>query len=328
MPPEPPQVRLGALFFGRRGNRHYTVLPRVQRCRHAADGAPLAGGVITFEHRHQGVPAHALVTQQAGQTGLFGDQLFLIVGLVQAQGHVQGAKQAAVVDAVAQRGHVALVLALGIIGQRGLQAFQQNAPHRQAAVIRVYPFDDVPWRIVAAGAAQHALTKAHEAVVGLRLLPIQRADLPAVQRVVLERFQPRLHLFLGQVEPELEDQRAFVTEHLFQARGAANGLFEYGILELAMHPALQHLAVPVAEKHANAPLGRQCAPVAPGRWPGKLLVGLLVEGAHFDQARVHPLVKQLYRLALAGAFNAVDQHNHRETRLLLEFELRLEQGLT
>ncbi|MNJ34118.1 hypothetical protein D3C77_288170 [compost metagenome] len=259
---------------------------------------------------------------------MFGDQLLLVVVLVQAQGHVQAAQQAALIDALTQRCNIGLVNRRMLDLERRLQALKQNASDRQAAVMRIHPFNHMPGRVIAAGLAQHPFAEAHETVVGFRLLPVQRADTPAVQRVVLERLEPGLHLFLGQVEPELEDQRAFVTEHFFQALGTANGLVEYGILELAMHPALQHLAVPVAEKHANAPLGRQCAPVAPGRWPGKLLIGLLVEGAHFDQARVHPLVEQLYRLALAGAFNAVDQHNHRETRLLLEFELRLEQGLT
>ncbi|MNZ37146.1 hypothetical protein D3C78_545880 [compost metagenome] len=253
--------------------------------------------------------------------------MLLVVGLVQAQGHVQRAKQAALVDAAAQRSDVAPVLAFGVVVQCRLQAFQQDATYRQAAVVRVDALDDMPRRVVTAGAAQHALTKAHETVVGLRLLPVQRADLPAVQRVILERFQPRLHLLLGQVEPELDDQRAFVAQHLLQPLGAGDGLVEHGILEHPVHPPLQHLAVPVAEEHAHPPLRWQGPPVAPGRRAGQLFVGLLVEGEHIDHARVHPLVEQLDRLALAGAFDAVDQHDHREARLLLEFVLGFEQGL-
>jgi len=60
---------------------------------------------------------------------------------------------------------------------------------------------------------------------------------------------------------------------------------------------------------------------------GQLFVGLLVEGEHVDHARVHPLVEQLDRLALAGTFDAIDQHDHREARLLLEFVLGFEQCL-
>ncbi|MNC41854.1 hypothetical protein D3C75_906410 [compost metagenome] len=94
-----------------------------------------------------------------------------------------------------------------------------------------------------------------------------------------------------------------------------------------MHPPLQHLAVPVAEKHAGAPLGRQASPVAPERRTRQLLVGLLVEGLDLDQPRVHPLVEQLDRLALAGALDAVEQHDQRKARLLAQLELRLEQRL-
>lgn len=45
------------------------------------------------------MPAHVLVPQQAGQAGLLGHQLLLVVLLVQAQGHVQCTKQVALVDA-------------------------------------------------------------------------------------------------------------------------------------------------------------------------------------------------------------------------------------
>ena len=130
------------------------------------------------------------------------------------------------------------------------------------------------------------------------------------------------------MEPELEDQRAFVAQHLFQALGGVDALIEPRILEHAMDPVLQHLAVPVAEENPHAALGREHPPITPGRWPRQLFVGLLIEGADLDQARVHPFVEQLDRLALARAFDAVDQDDHREALLLLQFELRLEQRLT
>lgn len=76
------------------------------------------------------------------------------------------------------------------------------------------------------------------------------------------------------------------------------------------------------------PLGRQLSPVAPGRRAGQFFVGLLVEGAHLDQARIHPFIEQLDGFALAGAFDAIDQHDHREASLLVQLELRFQQGLT
>ncbi|MNE54421.1 hypothetical protein D3C80_1491970 [compost metagenome] len=127
------------------------------------------------------------------------------------------------------------------------------------------------------------------------------------------------------MKPELEDQRTFIAEHLFQALGAIDRLVQPRILELAMDPPLQHLAVPVAEENPHAPLGREHPPVPPGRWPRQLFIGLLIERADLDQARVHPLVEHLDRLTLAGTFDAIDQNDHRKAALLLQFELRFEQ---
>ncbi|MNN31684.1 hypothetical protein D3C81_1453810 [compost metagenome] len=90
---------------------------------------------------------------------------------------------------------------------------------------------------------------------------------------------------------------------------------------------MQHLAVPVAEEDADPSLGRQLAPEAPLGRTGKLLVAGLEEALHVDQPRVHPLVEQLDRLALAGALDAVEQHDQRKARLLAQLELRLEQRL-
>ncbi len=158
------------------------------------------------------------------------------------------------------------------------------------------------------------------------MLPVQRADAPTVQRIILEGFEAQLHLLFGQVKPELEDQRAFIAEHLFQSLGAADGLIEYGVLEAPVNPVLEHLAVPVAEENTHAALGRQLPPVAPGRRVSEFLVSLLIEGAHLDQARVHPLAEQLDGLALACAFYAVDQHDDLATGLLVQVYLRFQQG--
>ncbi|MOA15309.1 hypothetical protein D3C78_1354600 [compost metagenome] len=122
--------------------------------------------------------------------------MFLVVVLVQTQTQVEAAEQAALVDAFAQRGDVGLVNRRMIDLERGLQPFQQNLAHGQAAVMRIDAFDHMPGRVVPAGLPQHPLTKTHETVVGFRLLPVQRADPPAVQRVVLERLEPGFHLLL------------------------------------------------------------------------------------------------------------------------------------
>ncbi|MDT4867808.1 hypothetical protein FQZ97_1027380 [compost metagenome] len=129
------------------------------------------------------------------------------------------------------------------------------------------------------------------------------------------------------MEPELEDQRAFIAEHPLEAFRIVDRLVQPGVLDIALDPRMQHLAVPVAEEDADPSLGRQLAPEAPLGRTGKLLVAGLEEALHVDQPRVHPLVEQLDRLALAGTLDAVDQDEHREARLLLQFELRLQQVL-
>ena len=166
MPPETPEIGLGALLFRGRGNRHDAVLARVQGRRDPADGPALARRVVAFEHRHQGVLAHALVPQQAGQARLFGNQLFFVVVLVQVLGHVQAVQQAELIHRRRQRRRVDLGGSQGLAVQRALQPFQENPPHGKAAVMRVDALDHVPGRIVAAGAAQHALAVLDELVVG------------------------------------------------------------------------------------------------------------------------------------------------------------------
>ena len=147
-----------------------------------------------------------------------------------------------------------------------------------------------------------------------------------MQRIVGQGLEAPLHLFFGKVEPELEDQRAFVAQHFFKTLGLVDRLIHHGVFEQAMNPALQHLAVPVTEENPHATRGRQHPPITPGRWSCQFLIRLLVEGTDLDQTRVHPFVEQLDRLALAGAFDAIDQDDHRETFLLLKFELRFKQG--
>ncbi|KPW34280.1 Uncharacterized protein ALO87_05618 [Pseudomonas syringae pv. apii] len=326
LPPETPQIRLRTLILSRRSNRHDGVLTRVQRRRDPANCPAFASSVIAFEHRHQCVAFHAFVTQVAGQARLLGDQFVLVVFFAQVQAQVEAVEQRTFIVMDRQRPYRQRA-GLGFdLVERGLHAFQQQAADGQAAVIGVHTLDHMPGRVVTAGTAQDSLAEAHELVVGLGLLPVQRADAPAVQRVILEGLEAQLHLFFGQVKPEFEDQRAFIAEHLFQAFGAADGLIEHRILVLPMHATLKHLAVPVAEENPHAPFGRQLSPVAPDRRMGQLLIGLLIEGAYFYQARVHPLAEQFDRLALARAFYAVDQHDDLPFGLLVQVYLRLQQS--
>ncbi|MCY1497116.1 hypothetical protein D9M68_310710 [compost metagenome] len=325
VPPEAPEVGLRPLILGGCGDGHGAVLARVQRSGDAADRAALARRVVALEHRHQGMATHALVAQQTVEPRLFRSELFLVVVLVQLAAEVEAVQQAAPVQAGHERRRTGVRLAAGFLLEGGLQPFEDDAADTQAAVILVGAFDHVPGGVVAAGAAQHALAETHEAVVDLALLPVQRVELPAALGVLLQGLEALLELLLGQVEPELEDQRTLVAEHALEAFGLVDGLVQAGVLDLALDPRMKHLAVPVAEEDADPPLARQFAPEAPLRRPREFFVGRTQEALDVDQARVHPFVEQLDRLALAGAFDAVDQDEHRETRLLLQLELRIQQ---
>ena len=166
MPPETPQIRLRALFFGRRGNWNDAVLAGIERADHPTNRAALAGCIITFEHRDQRMAAHALVAHQAGQACLLNHQLLVVAVLVQRLGHVQAIDQPTFIQAGCQRRGMRMRHWARLGLQRGLQAIEQNASDRQAAVILVSPFDHIPGRIIATGAAQHTLANAYKFVVG------------------------------------------------------------------------------------------------------------------------------------------------------------------
>ena len=163
--PKTPEVRLRPLIFSGRCDRHNAVLTRVQRCGHAPDRATLAGRVIAFKHRDQGMTAHTLVTHQPRQTRLLSDQLFLIVVFFQAPGHVQTVKQTQAINDLGQRRSTAGTrFRFGCV-ERRLQPFEQDFADCQAAVIRVDTFHNVPGGVVATGAANYTLTKSYKAVV-------------------------------------------------------------------------------------------------------------------------------------------------------------------
>ncbi len=213
-------------------------------------------------------------------------------------------------------------------GQRGLQTFEQDAADGQAAITLVRTLDHIPGRKIPAAEPQDLLTVAHELVVSLRLLPIQRADAPTVQRVILQRIEPGVHTLLGQMEPELEDQRALITEHPLQALRPRGGEFQLGTIDAPVHTILEHLAVPVAEENSGVALRRQASPETPCRWMRELFVAGHIEAVDTYQPRIHPLVEQLDGFPFAGTLDAIDQYEDREVRLGLEPVLRLQQRFT
>ena len=56
-----------------------------------------------------------------------------------------------------------------------------------------------------------------------------------------------------------------------------------------------------------------------------LFVGFFAHGVHLNVARVHPLVEQVHRLALARAIHPAHQNDDREFSLLRQIELCVQQ---
>jgi hypothetical protein len=96
-------------------------------------------------------------------------------------------------------------------------------------------------------------------------------------------------------------------------------------VELPHHALHDRLRVPGAEEDADPPLGRQRAPEAPVRRALGLFVRRRAEGAGADVPRVHPLVEQVDRFALAGAFDTGNQDQHRKAAVELQVVLRVQQ---
>ena len=284
---------------------------------------------MPLKQRQHATLTQTTITQQLGKPCLLVGQLLLVSFLVQLLRKVQAAEQADAVQAHVRfhRCRMWRYRWTALRSERRIQSVEQQPPGDQAAITLVGTFDYIPGREIAAAAPQDQFAVAHEPVIGFGLLPIQRADTPTVQRIVLERSQTLKHALLGQVEPELEDQHAFIAEHALQTLRTADGQLQIDLADAAVNTVFQHLAVPVAEEDAGLPLGRHPSPVTPCRRMRKLLVAGYIEAVDANQARIHPFVEQLDRLALARPFDPVDQDQHRKTRLLTEPVLRVQQGL-
>ena len=206
------------------------------------------------------------------------------------------------------------------------QGLEDHLAHGEAAVVGVLALDDQPGGVGGARLADHLLVHLLELVVGLEPFPVAVGDPPAGERVLLQALEPLLLLFFGQVQPELDDQRALVDQHGLQLLGPIQALLQVGRLGDAAHPVEDRPGVPGAEEHADLALGRQGPPEAPHHRPVEFLVRGLAHAVALDVARVHPLVEQVDGGPAAGAVQAADEDDDLAPGRLRQFELRLEQG--
>ncbi len=129
------------------------------------------------------------------------------------------------------------------------------------------------------------------------------------------------------MEPEFEDQRPLVGQHLFEAQVALHRLLQVGHLAASVDAIDQGLAIPGALEDGHAPLGRQQAPEAPHRRAVALLVGGLAQAVRVDVAGVEPGIEQAHRLAPAAAVDPAYDHHHGKGPALDQVVLGVEQGL-
>ena len=127
------------------------------------------------------------------------------------------------------------------------------------------------------------------------------------------------------MEPELEEHRAFGDQHALEAADAAQALLEARALVAAHDAAQDRIGVPRAEDDADLSLRRHRLPETPHLGAVALDVAQRAEGVGVDVARVHPFVEEVHGLALAGAVDAVHEHDDGERLVRKELVLRLEQ---
>ena len=311
MAPEAPQIGLSPLFFARRGNRYHVVLTRVQCLRHAPDRAALASRVHALEHQHQRALAHRRVTHQQIQSTLQVHQTTLVGLEWQRTLVVKGAEQGPLIDG--QWRHRCRQCRSGCLpGQPLAERVKQVLPSRQSAVSRIAAFDHQPWRLSGAGLAQSLLADFDKGIVMLEALPVMRCHAPGIPGVRFQCLESLVSCPLGQMKPELDQQRPLGHQHAFKLADIFQSLCETRGLLVPHDTRHDGLGVPRSKKNTDMSLGRQHLPEAPHGGHAVPVLGRVARCLGPDVTRIHPLVEQINGFTFAGAAHAVDQNDHRE----------------
>ena len=112
-----------------------------------------------------------------------------------------------------------------------------------------------PGRHIRTGFTQGMLRPLAEFFVDLETFPVRILHPPACLRVLFQSLQTFLLCLFREVKPELDDQSAFIDEHLFKTVDFVNALGKFRCLALAYHPIDDGICVPGTEKDADFPLG-------------------------------------------------------------------------
>src|SRR5450755_1588087 len=125
-------------------------------------------------------------------------------------------------------------------------------------------------------------------VVDAISLPVGASHAPARARIVLQSLQSLLLLRLGKMDPELEQQGAFVGEHLLMLANGLQVRMEAVVIDLASRTRVHCFVVPGVEKDSELALGWKRPPVPPRRRTLRLLGRSRTERDDADMTRIHP----------------------------------------
>ena len=147
------------------------------------------------------------------------------------------------------------------------------------------------------------------------------------QWIFLQLAQPLLLRVLGQMHPELENQRAAIGQGLLEGFDALQALIKIGQRAAAIDVIENRQRIPGTQEQAHAPTGRQITPEAPVFRAVTLLIGRLAKGMGDQPSRIQPFMQLIDCLALACAIHPGKHHDHRKIGLA-QCHLRHQQILT
>ena len=326
MTPEPPEVGARLLLVGRRRDGNDPVEAGVERRHHPPDRPALSGRVDPLENQDHGPVLHLPVPRQQVEPSLEALERLAVFPARQPPGQVERAKDVALVERGEPGEHDGGRPRRRFV-EPPAQGLGQGRRRRRHPVTGIGPLDHDPGRVSHAGAAHGDLRHVPERVVELEALPIRVVHPPAGSRVLLECLQPPALLPLGEMQPVLENERAFRGEHRLEPQDLVDARFQVGIVGPAVDPVDDGRRVPGADEDSDLALGRQGAPETPHPGTLPLLRRRRAHGVGLDLPRVHPEVEGVDDLSLAGAVHAVDQDDDGKVPALGQLELRLEQRL-
>ena len=119
--------------------------------------------------------------------------------------------------------------------------------------------DDGPRSVTATGLANRPRRDLDEFVIGFKEFPILRSYPPGKIGIFLQSFEVLAFLFLGDVQPELQQQSIFAHQHSLEFGDSVHGSVKLSVVEVAFDAVDDGLCIPGAEKDGDFALRGQPA---------------------------------------------------------------------